>query len=247
MIRALLVTSIMFAFVVAVGPPLMVYSVLRGSTEALYSTGLFGARVALWLAGIRREVQGLENIPRDRTVVFMANHQGNIDPPVIFTILPPILIIAKEEFFRVPVLGRAMHLTGFVPVDRANREKAIAGLEQAQRRLKEGSSFLVFPEGTRSSDGRLQPFKKGVFIMAIQAGVPIVPITISGSSRIMPKGKFAMHPGKVRVTIHNAVPTEGLTQDDREAVSSRVRAAILTGLTEEELPLEITAEQPPLQ
>jgi 1-acyl-sn-glycerol-3-phosphate acyltransferase len=244
MIRALLVISLTFAFVLLAGPPLLLYSFLRADTDALYRTGVRGARLALWLAGIRLDVKGRGKIPRDGSVVFMSNHQGNIDPPAIFVLLPPVLIVAKEEFFRVPVLGRAMRMRGFIPVDRKNREKAIAAMEQAYLRLKEGHSFLVFPEGTRSRDGRLQPFKKGVFLLALRAGVPILPITISGSSRVMQKGKFAIHPGTVRVTFHDPVPTLGLTQDDRDLVSNQVRAAIIAGLSEKELPLESPSDQP---
>ncbi len=184
------------------------------------------------------EVRGLENICTDRAVVFMPNHQSNCDPPAIFTILPPVLVMGKKEFFRVPILGRGMLLRGFIPVDRKNRQRAIEAMEEGVKSLKAGHSFLVFPEGTRSPDGRLQPFKRGVFIMAIKAGAPIVPISISGTRKIMPKGKFEIHPGVERITVHNPVSTEGRTLDDREKIMEQVRQAILSGLAEEEWPLE---------
>ncbi len=131
-----------------------------------------------------------------------------------------------------------MRLRGFIPVDRRNREKAIQAVEAATKALKAGNSFLVFPEGTRSPDGRLQPFKKGVFIMAIQAGASIVPISVSGSNKIMPKGKLEIVPGVIRITFHEPVATAGLTLDDRERLSETVRKAILEGLAPEERPSE---------
>ena len=167
MVRAIIVTLVTFAYVLVLGPPLLIYVWLTGNTDPLYNAGRRGARMALWLAGVKVDVQGLEKLPPAGAVVFMANHQGNCDPPAIFPILPPVLILVKREFFRVPVLGRAMLARGFVPVDRKAREQAVAAVEQAVERLKAGLSFLVFPEGTRSPDGRLQAFKKGVFVMAL--------------------------------------------------------------------------------
>lgn len=245
MIRAFLVTLVTFAYVLVLGPPLLIYGWLTGNTGPIYKTGQLGAKMALWLAGVRLEVKGLENIPPDCAVVFMANHQGNSDPPVLLALLPPIVILTKKEFFRVPVLGRAMRARGFVPVDRKNREQAIAAVEQAVARLKEGKSFLVFPEGTRSPDGRLQAFKKGVFVMALKAQTPIVPISISGSARIMRKGEFVMHPGLIRITAHAPIPTAGRTLDDRGLVMEQVRQALLAGLDKDEWPLEELAAPSP--
>lgn len=244
MIRAFFVTAITFAYILAVGPPLLLYGVLTGNTDPVYNAGVLGARFALWLAGVKVEGRGLEKIPRKGPAVFMANHQGNCDPPALIILLPPVTVIGKKEFFRVPVLGRAMRMRKFVPVDRKNRERAVAAVEEAISILKAGYPFLVFPEGTRSPDGRLQPLKKGVFIMAIRAGAPIVPISVSGSSKIMPKGKFVIHPGRVRITFHDPVPTAGRTLDDRGLVMAQVRQALLSGLEKDEWPLEELAAQP---
>jgi 1-acyl-sn-glycerol-3-phosphate acyltransferase len=132
---------------------------------------------------------------------------------------------------------------GFIPVDRTNREQAFRAIEQAVSALRRGYSLLVFPEGTRSPDGRLQPFKKGVFVMALRAAVPILPISVSGSSKIMAKRRLVIRPGLVRVTVHDPVWVEG--QEERDAVMESVREAILAGLTEEEWPLERGRESPP--
>lgn len=236
MIRAFLVTFITFAYILVFGPPVLIYALLSGNGDPVYRTGVLGARLALWLAGVKLEVQGRERIPRGRPVVFMANHQSNCDPPALLIVLPSVLVLVKKEFFRVPIMGSAMRLVGFIRVDRKNREQALDAVERGVLALEAGRSFLVYPEGTRSLDGRLQKFKKGVFVMAVKAGAPIVPISVSGSNKIMPKGKFVMRPGRVRITFHESIPTEGLTTEDRDVIIERVRQAILTGLTKDEWP-----------
>jgi 1-acyl-sn-glycerol-3-phosphate acyltransferase len=236
MIRAFLVTLVTFAYVLILGPPVLVYGAISGNTDPLYRVGKLGARMAVWLAGARLAVHGLERIPCGRAVVFMANHQSNCDPPALLAVLPPVLVMVKKEFFRVPIIGRGMRARGFIPVDRRNREQALEAVEKGVEALKAGKSFLVYPEGTRSPDGRLQRFKKGVFVMALKAAAPIVPISISGSNKIMPKGRFVMRPGGVRITLHEPVPTEGFTVEDRQAIVDRVRQAILGGLEKEEWP-----------
>lgn len=238
MIRAILTTIITFAYILLVGPWFLTYALISGKTDALYACGRLGARMAVRLAGMKLDVIGFERIPKNQAVLFMPNHQSLSDGPAIFGILPPVLAIAKKEFFKVPVLGKAMVLRGFVPLDRKNRERAIQAVEEAALGLRAGHSFLAFPEGTRSPDGKLQPFKKGVFVMAIKGEAPIVPISISGSRRIMRKGDWAMHPGRVRITFHDPVPTVGRTTADRPEIMERVRQAILSGLSEEEWPKE---------
>lgn len=242
MIRAFVVTLITFAYILVAGPPILFYALLTGNSDPVYRVGKRGVRMALWLAGVRMDVQGLEKIPPGRAVVYMANHQGNCDPPALIATLPRVAVIAKKEFFRVPILGRAMLVCRFIPVDRKNREQAIRAIERAVGALRAGDSFLVFPEGTRSPDGRLQPFKKGVFVMALEAGAPIVPISVSGSSKIMAKRKFVIRPGLVRITVHDPILVEGM--EDRDVVMERVRQAILSGLTKEEWPLERGRESP---
>jgi 1-acyl-sn-glycerol-3-phosphate acyltransferase len=245
MIRAFLVALLAMVLLAVLAVPLIVYSMLTGSAATLYRVGIWGVKVVLRAAGVRLEVHGSENIPTGRSIVFMANHQGNCDPPAVISILPQVRVIVKKEFFRVPILGPAMRICGFIPVDRKNRERAIEAIEAGVKALKEGHSFMVFPEGTRSPDGRLQPLKKGVFVMAIQAAAPIVPVSVSGSSKIMRKGEFVIRPGLVRITIHPAISTEGRNLHDREAVMEQVRDAILTGLVEDEMPRHFTPAHPP--
>jgi 1-acyl-sn-glycerol-3-phosphate acyltransferase len=238
MIRAFLVVVVTFAYVLILGPPVLIYAAISGNTDPVYRIGTLGARMAVWLAGTRLEIQGLDQIPSGRPVVFMANHQSNCDPPALLAVLPPVLVMVKKEFFRVPIVGRGMVVCGFIPVDRRNREQALEAVEKGVQALKAGKSFLVYPEGTRSPDGRLQRFKKGVFVMAIKAGAPIVPISVSGSNKIMPKGKFVIRPGRVRITFHEPVATEGSAMEDRQLIIDRVRQAILAGLEKDEWPIE---------
>lgn len=240
MIRAFCVACFVLLYILAVGGPLLAYTLVSGNTNLIYRAAVCGARIAVRLAGITLRVSGKENIPRGRAVVFMVNHQSNCDPAALIGHLPRVRILAKEGFFRVPILGRAMRLWGFIPVDRKCREKSIRAIEQATESLAAGHSFLVFPEGTRSADGRLLPFKKGVFIMAMRAGAPVVPISISGSRKIMQKGKAAIRPGEVRITFHAPVPTTGFAPEQQSDIQSWVRTAILAGLSREEWPLQDT-------
>ena len=236
MIRAIIVSLLTFLYILTVGTPFLIHALLTGNTDPIYRVGINGAKLALWLSGVHLDVQGLEKIPPNRALIFMPNHQSNCDPPAVISILPPVLVMAKKEFFRVPVLGIAMRRRGFIPIDRKNRERAIAAVEEAVEALKAGYSFLAFPEGTRSPDGRLQTFKKGLFVMAIKAGATIVPVSASGARKVMPKGEFAIYPGRVRITIHDPIPTAGLEISDRQKLIEQTRQAIITGLDPEERP-----------
>jgi len=238
MLRAILLSLLCLLFVFILGTPLLIYALISGNTDPIYNVGVSCARFAMRLGGIRLDVRGWERVPQRQAVVFMANHESNIDPPAIFACLPPVLVLAKKESFRIPILGPAMRRRGFIPVDRADRERAIEAVEQASRALRAGHSFVVFPEGTRSPDGRLQPLKKGGFIMALKAGAPIVPVSLSGGRRIMRKGDGAIHPGTIRVTFHEPIPTAGRSVEDRDEVIREVREALLSGLADDEWSFE---------
>lgn len=238
MIRAAIVTVITFLYILFAGFPFLVLAWITKKTDKLYHTGVNGARLAVWLSGAKLDVHGLEKIPHGRAAIYMPNHQSNCDPPAVISILPDVLVMAKQEFFKVPVLGTAMVYRGFIPIDRKSREKSMAALDQAVEALKAGKSFMAFPEGTRSPDGRLQVFKKGLFVMAIKAGALIVPISVSGARKVMPKGKFAIRPGRVRITIHDPISTDKYTVDQRGELIEETRRAIVKGLESEEQPLE---------
>lgn len=237
MIRSIFVCVVTFLYILVAGFPFLIYALVIKNTDRLYWVGVNGARMAIWLAGVRLDVHGLENVPRGRAAIYMPNHQSNCDPPAVITVLPPVLVMAKQEFFRVPVLGRAMVLRGFIPVNRRNHEQAMAAIDQAVESLRAGNSFMAYPEGTRSRDGRLQKFKKGLFVMAIKAGALIVPVSVSGARKIMPKGELAIHPGRVRITLQAPIDAANYTQDQRQELIEATRQSILKGLDPEEWPL----------
>lgn len=198
--------------------------------------GRLWGNVNLWAAGVRVRVKGLENIENDQAYVFLANHQGWFD---IFALLGKLPLqfrwLAKEELFKIPILGRAMISAGYIPINRSDRRKAFESMNQAAEKVQNGTSVIIFPEGTRSPNGVLQEFKKGGFILAIKSKQPIVPISISGSHLILPKGGgWVIQPGVIHVAIDHPIKTCELTSKDTDALMQRVREKILRNLTAEE-------------
>ncbi|MCL6481782.1 MAG: 1-acyl-sn-glycerol-3-phosphate acyltransferase [Firmicutes bacterium] len=236
MLRTFLVGIFLLLYLLCVAPWFLIYAAITAHIEPLYRVGVFGARLALRLAGVQIHVEGREHVPA-QPCVFLANHASNADPPAVVAAIPKrVALMAKKELFRIPIFGRALLTGGFVPVDRSDPEAARRSVEHAIARVREGLSFLVFPEGTRSRDGRLQPFKKGAFVIAIAAGVPVVPISVAGSQCVMPKGAVAIRPGTIRVRFHPAIPTTGMTLDDRNQLSREVHRVIASGLPKEQQP-----------
>jgi len=220
--------SVILYILVAAPFGLFLGAVLRWK-RGLYALGHAGVGLALTLCGIRYRVAGRENIPAGTAVVFCANHESNVDPPVLFQALHPQLhILYKAELRSVPLMRTVLDVGGFVAVDRRDREQAMRSLEQGAASLRAGNPFLIFPEGTRSRTGSLLPFKKGGFIMAIKAGVPIVPVAIAGGRDAMRKGSAFVRPVHVSVRIGPPVPTAGLTVADRDELVARVRAEVQT-------------------
>jgi 1-acyl-sn-glycerol-3-phosphate acyltransferase len=157
----------------------------------------------------------------------MANHQSNFDIPVLLGHLKvQFRWLAKVELFKIPVFGRAMRKAGYISIDRYHRESAFNSLKVAASKIKSGVSVLIFPEGTRSRDGKIRPFKKGGFVMAIDSGVPIVPVVITGTRAIMPKGRFRVYPGDVSMAIHKPIGTSTYTRETKEALMEKVRRVI---------------------
>ncbi|MGH9509657.1 MAG: lysophospholipid acyltransferase family protein [Terriglobales bacterium] len=208
------------------------WTFLTGKVDLLYRLCMWAARTGVRIAGIKVQVEGREHLQPGRSYIFMCNHVSNIDPPIVAPLIPPrTSVLVKKEVFRIPVLSRAMRMGSLVPVDRRNREAAIASLSAAGEVLRSGISMMIFPEGTRSPDGRLLPFKKGPFYLAMETGVPIVPMTILGTYDIMPKGSIAIHPGIATVIFHE--PVDPAAFPSREALMEAVRQKIAEPLPAE--------------
>ncbi len=192
------------------------------------------ARTLIRWAGARVQVEGLEKVDWDRPMVVVANHQSWFDVFALTANLPAnFRFVAKEELSRIPVFGRAWTECGHVSVNRSDRSQAIASLERAAGRIRDESlAVIFFPEGTRSRDGRLRAFKKGAFVLAIQTGVPVIPVGISGSRAVMPKGSFRIRPGLIHIRVGDPIPTRELRHAQRHDLLDRARQAV-AGLMED--------------
>ncbi|MDI6854559.1 MAG: lysophospholipid acyltransferase family protein [Deltaproteobacteria bacterium] len=182
-------------------------------------------RSLLFFSGVKVEVRGLEHLKPGETYVFAANHRSQFDIFVLLSILPGnFLFVAKKSLFQIPIFGQALTRTGSVPIDRSNRQEAIKSLNLAVAKVKQGFSMIVFPEGTRANSRELIPFKKGVFVMAMKAGQPVVPVAINGTMAIQPRGALRLHPGPIQVVL--APPVDPLRFPTKEALMAAVRREI---------------------
>jgi 1-acyl-sn-glycerol-3-phosphate acyltransferase len=208
------------------------WTLLTGDIRLLYFMFTWGAFTGVRLAGVPVEVIGLDRFDHSRSYIFMTNHTSNLDPPIEVRLIPRrTSVMVKKELFKTPILGTAMRMGDLVPVDRGNRDAGIEAVRQAKAVIEKGMNMIIYVEGKRSYDGKLLPFKKGPFYLAMECGVPIIPMTIAGTHYAMPKTRFAIQPGKVQVIFHD--PIEPNDFGTRECLMERVRATIESGLPEE--------------
>lgn len=237
MLRAFFVVFGVAILLFLAGPFCVLYALIRRSPDILYAVGRVGCRLGLYLGGVKVVVRGRKNIEAGKTFLFLANHQSYCDPPALFVSIPrDVRLILKKELRKLPLLGLIMEMGGFVFIDRKDRVQSVTGMKQAVRQLQHGHSFLIYPEGTRTRTGELGPFKKGPFIMAIESGIPIVPISVRGSYDIMPPHRFTVKPGTIVITFHPPIATNGLLLADRERLTERVRETIASALVEVDTP-----------
>jgi 1-acyl-sn-glycerol-3-phosphate acyltransferase len=218
-------------YTIVIGVPIIAASFFDGG-RTMMALGRVWVRWLLATFSVRVDVAGLENVPTHAPIILMSNHQSLADIAAIVSTLPPSVkwrFVAKKDLVRVPIFGQALLASGHIIIDRGDREGAIASLHRAAERIRAGTSVIVFPEGTRSPDGHLRLFKSGPFHLAVEAQVPIVPVTVSGSQRITPKGELRVHSGRVKIVYGKPISTRGISIAERKLLAARVRRAIARG------------------
>ena len=207
------------------------WTFITGDIRLLYRMFMMGAWNGVRLTGVRVQTVGLDKLDPARTYIFMSNHVSNVDPPITIPLIPKrTSVMVKKELFNYPILGRAMRMGSLVPVDRGNRDAGIESVRAAKQVVQQGLNMTIYVEGRRSFDGKLLPFKKGPFYLAMESGVPVIPISIWGSEHMMTKGSLRIKPGTAHLTFHPPIyPKE---YADRDQLAQAVRAAISSGLPE---------------
>ncbi len=207
------------------------WTFISGDVTLLYRMFTWGAFFGVRLAGVRVEIIGRDALDPARAYIFMSNHASNLDPPIQIPLIPRrTSVMVKKELFKTPILGRAMRMGALVPVDRGNREAGIEAVTEAKKVIEQGISMTIYVEGKRSFDGKLLPFKKGPFYLAMECGVPVVPVTIVGTYEAMPKKRFAIKAGTVKVIFHSLIEPKDF--GERDALMEKVRATIESALPE---------------
>lgn len=232
-----MITALILLFtIVLLGAPAAVilfpWTLISGNANALYNVSTWIVRTALRLARIRVEVEGRANVPAETACIFMSNHVSNLDPPALLPQIPGrTSVFLKRSLMKIPVLGYGFRLGELVPVDRdGNVESARESAAAARRVLEKGIHITTFVEGTRSRDGRMLPFKKGPFYLAMESGVPCVPVSIYGTEGMMSKGSLRVRPGTAHITFH--APLDPAKFQTREELMAAMRTSIASGLPE---------------
>ncbi len=217
------------------GTPAAILSFFRNTEDVVHRIGRLWGRSILLVSRVPVSIRGMSHINLKTPYIFMCNHQSNFDIPVLVGHLrTQFRWIAKAELFRIPILGHGMKGAGYIGIDRSDRDSAIESLDRAAGSIRRGASVMIFPEGTRSRDGRLRPFKKGGFILAVDAGVPIVPIVIHGTYDVMPKSGLRVRPCPVRIEVLEPVATDNYTRDNKDELLDRIRGIMQTALNQKQ-------------
>jgi 1-acyl-sn-glycerol-3-phosphate acyltransferase len=237
MLRTLFIVVFLSLYILILGPPLLLYTLVSRHIDPLYWAGLKGVMFFVRAVGVRVRVEGKAKIP-EGVCLFVANHTSSADAPAVVGAIPRrIAVLLKESLFKWPIVGQAFRLAHFIPVNRKDRESAISSVEKAAEAMRAGQSFLIYPEGTRSPDGRLLEFKKGAVVLAIKAGVPVVPVLCSGAQRVMAKRSMVIHPGEILVEFLNPIDASKYSWEERDTLNQRVHDAMADGLPPDQRPL----------
>ena len=237
MLRATFICAAIALYTLLLGPPLLLYSFITKHVDPLYWAGVKGVMFFVNCVGVRVRVKGTQRIPQG-TCIFAANHTSSADAPAVVGAIPRrIAILLKRSLFEWPIVGQAFHLAHFIPVDRFNRESAVGSLQKATEAIRDGQSFLIYPEGTRSPDGRLQEFKKGTAVMAIKSGVPVVPVACSGAHRVMEKRKLKITPGEIVVEFLGPIDPTNYSLDQRDELLREIHDRLAAGLPPDQRPV----------
>jgi 1-acyl-sn-glycerol-3-phosphate acyltransferase len=232
----MIVSLFVFVVILALSIPSAIIfiplAVITGNVGPLYSVTCFIVRTGFRVAGIHVKVEGKENVPAGKACIFMANHVSNLDPPGLIPRIPGrTAAFTKRSVFNLPIFGYCLTLAEYIPVDHSGSAVAAqASVMAAKRVIDKGVHITTFVEGTRSKDGRMLPFKKGPFYLAMQTGAPCIPVSIYGTETLMAKGSFAIKPGTVHFVFH--APLDPSNYDTRDALMQAVRSAIASGLPE---------------
>ncbi len=228
----LIAPALVVLYTAVLGTIAIVLCLLVPGGAALMPLARLWSRLVLWTYGVRVTATQHPAVTTAGPAVFVANHQSLFDIPALVVAMPgDFRMVAKRELLYVPLFGWALWLAGFIFIDRFDRERAIRSLDRAARRIRRGTSIVVFPEGTRSPDGVLQPFKKGGFVLAIQARAPIIPVSIRGGHAVLPKGRLAARPGTIEVVFGEPVDASSYSFESRDALIEIVRRRIAAGLS----------------
>jgi 1-acyl-sn-glycerol-3-phosphate acyltransferase len=228
MIRSALLVTLGIAITGFISFWCIIFSIIPNSEDRIHKMANLWAKILLLISNTKVEVIGSENILHGKPQIFMANHQSDFDILIVLGHVPgQFRWIAKKELFNIPIFGAAMKTAGYIEIDRNNHEKAMQSMDEAALRIREGKSVMTFPEGTRSRDGEIKPFKQGTFHLALKSGVPIVPVSIIGSGQIMPKRSLKITPGKVKLIIGKPVDVKNYNLENRQELISKVRNIII--------------------
>ena len=233
MIRALLSTISFVAATIAGSIGALVLGAVDKSGDLVLALARLWSRVILGVPGVKLEVKMRAPLEPGRPYVFMPNHASMVDIWAVFVAIPASFrFIAKKQLASIPLFGWAMSAGRFIFIDRQNAASARRTMDEASRRIRAGQSVVIFPEGTRTRDGRLMPFKKGGFHLAIDSGAAVVPVAIKGSREVMPRGAALIRAGTVTLEVDAPIPTTGLTTSDRDALIEKVRGRVAAMLGE---------------